>query len=217
MTKHSIKPRILSALFLACLALAALPGRASADTYGFGALESLYQGVADLLYVDVSNTDGGTAATFTFTSAVSGSEVVTSIYWDWSGLDEGASLSSPTWTGSPGASFAAGSGNMPGGNTVGFHADYTLDRAKGSGGVAHGLNAGETLSVSFVLSGLGYDALIAALNTGDVRLGLHVQSVDLGAGSFAATATPTPVPSAVWLMGTGLLGLAAFRVVRQRA
>ncbi len=83
------------------------------------------------------------------------------------------------------------------------------------GKIHNGISQGETLSVTFTLSGVTLSELVAALDAGDARVGLHVQGVgENGNLSFSAV-THTPLPGAAWLLGTGLLGLVGVRLRRR--
>ena len=72
------------------------------------------------------------------------------------------------------------------------------------------------LDVVFSLSGTFAD-LISALNTGELRLGLHVRSIDFGVtgptgstGSSESYVSTVPLPAAVWMLGSALIGLIGF-------
>jgi hypothetical protein len=69
------------------------------------------------------------------------------------------------------------------------------------------VNPGETLGIVFDLQGGGTFAdVLSELASGELRIGIHVQGYASG-GSESFVNTPVPVPAAVWLFGTGLLGL----------
>lgn len=106
--------------------------------------------------------------------------------------------------------------------TVGFSLD---SNAQGGGVPANGVSAGEWLTVTFNLqSGQAYASVLNALTlpnsggTGDLRIGLHVQSFSSGSSeSFVNTpnGVASPVPeaqtTAMMLAGLGLVGFMAAR------
>jgi hypothetical protein len=132
---------------------------------------------------------------------------VTDVYFD-----DGSLLGISSITNGPGVSFTqdASPPNLPGGNnisppfqvTAGFLADS--DPAVQPNGV----NPGEWLKISFSLqSGGTFSDVINELSDGRLRIGIHVQGFSSG-GSESFVNVPVPIPAAVWLFGSGLLGLA---------
>lgn len=86
----------------------------------------------------------------------------------------------------------------------------------------NGVNLNETLTMTFTHNGsFTLAGFQAALNTGDIRLGLHYQSwINAnGTGDFSewlATPAIVPLPPAAWA-GLGMLGLVAgVRTLRRR-
>lgn len=113
--------------------------------------------------------------------------------------------------------------NLPGGNnltpgfvtTAGFSADSAPPVSP------NGVTSGEWMTITFNLQGTNdYASVISALalpnngSTGDLRMGLHVQSFSNG-GSESFVNVPSPVPEAnsyaMLLAGLGLVGFAARR------
>lgn len=221
MTKaRTMSRRATLALAASIVVLAAFASRAGAAVYGFESLTG--DGQASSLFLDVSTRDGGLTATFTFSSSVADGSAVTAIYWDWdpakhslgraTGLVESAGVH---YLDNKGGWSSANPRNLPGGRTIGFTADYGLDPRNKGGKSGNGIGSGEWLEVGWTLSGITFDQLVAGLNSGDIRVGLHVQSAGLeGKDSFSAVTTHTPLPGAVWLLGTGLLGLLGVRLRR---
>jgi hypothetical protein len=88
----------------------------------------------------------------------------------------------------------------------------------GGGGAASGLTSGSTASASpeylmfdialNVLDGVEttFADLIAALNSGTLRAGIHVGSYASGGSEKFSTVSAVPVPTAAWLFGTALIG-----------
>jgi hypothetical protein len=203
---------------------------ASAVTFGFERITS--NGAVDAapqLSVDV--TDGGSAALFDFSivsAAGNPSPSITQIYFDSTGsLLTGIAINTqaPTFSSGAGVSFAvnnggSGPGELPGANdaTPGFQTTtigkVTLNaqRTNGSGGVSRALNVDETLILALAYGvGFGFSDVIAAMNDGGLRIGLHVQQLGGGrSDSFVSVPQPpstVPLPAAAWMLLAGLGGL----------
>ena len=150
---------------------------------------------------------GNDMVRFTFNNSGPEASSIEGVYFD-----DGALLAIASITNGPGVDFTAGSASppdLPGANninppfevTAGFLADSDPPTAP------NGVNPGEFLHVDFTLqNGLSYANVITDLATGDLRIGVRVISFDSG-GSEAFVNNPVPVPAAVWLFGSGLLGL----------
>ena len=77
------------------------------------------------------------------------------------------------------------------------------------------------MDIVFLLDGT-FAQLISAIDTGWLRLGLHVRSINVvgcnildrdgqnTCDSSESYVSNVPVPAAVWMLGTGLLGLIGF-------
>jgi hypothetical protein len=195
----------IKSLLFATLALGTMVFQsASASTYGFTNITN--NGNSDLssqLSVEVLAV--GTQASFKFLNNVGIASSITDIYFD--------DVNSPLFNdivfsaASPGVSFdsSATPGNLPGGNSIGFNADY-------SGGstspVPHnGVNSSSEW-VTFVgtfAGGNDFNGLIAALNNNTFRIGLHVQAIGRTDGSDSYVSA-VPLPAAAWLFGSALFG-----------
>ena len=69
----------------------------------------------------------------------------------------------------------------------------------------NGVNPGESLGILFDLQGTGsFDNVIALLNNGDLRIGIHVQGFASG-GSESFVNKPVPEPHAAVLFAIGAL------------
>ena len=73
-----------------------------------------------------------------------------------------------------------------------------------------GIGSGESLTINFALEpGMTYDDLIAAIESGELRVGLHVQGFDggysegfvSGGGGGSGGGSSVPEPSSVLLAG----------------
>ena len=108
--------------------------------------------------------------------------------------------------------------NLPGGNTASppFVAtqEFSADVANGPGGQSRGVNASDDiLGIVLGVGGLvDFDGVAAAVESGDLRFGLHVQSIgEVGGSDSYINVNPVPLPAAVWLFGSALLGLLGLR------
>ncbi len=145
---------------------------------------------------------------FRFINAGPDASAITEVYFD-----DGTLLGLSTVTHSGGDSWTGGSaspGNLPGGAsitppfvaTAGFLAESDPPPPM------NGVNPAEFLDVLFDLQlGVDFSDTVAALNDGSLRIGIHVIAfANDGSESFVGP-SPVPVPAAVWLFGSGLLGL----------
>lgn len=193
------------------LAAAAFSAQASAASLSFDCIT--YNSAANCaigeaqLSVDVSAV-GASQVLFKFMNAGTAASSITDIYFDDGTLLGIASISQPG-----GVSFSqyASPPDLPGGNnisppfqtTAGFLADSNPPVQP------NGVNPGEWLGITFNLrSGGTYADVLSEQGDGTLRVGIHVQGY-AGGGSESFVNTPVPLPAAVWLMGSGLLGLGA--------
>ena len=192
-----------------------------ANTYNFSQITSNgNQAVGSQLLVDVTQSGSNVLFTFTNTSVIASS--ITDIYFDYGNTNYFSSVSNNTLGAagdSAGVSFSDGATppNLPAGNTVGFTADASGDSNSGAPGVsANGVNA-STEFVKFLgttLNGITFGDVLAGLDSGALRLGLHVQSIGTKGGSESFVNTPpnaVPLPTAGWLFGSALVGLMGLR------
>ena len=209
--------------FLACLVLLCalcVPANSSAS-YVFGFTRITNNGltnVASQLTVEVTNPTSGTVA-FTFKNMGSTPSIVTDIYFEYDGLFVG----NPSLSDSDGAATAVdfevakNPGTLPGGNGPPVNFDSALNLSRTSGdGVNSGLNNfnnigdQEYLTSTFTLaSGVSFADVITAVNEGDLRIGMHVQSIGTTgnsdgfineADSQNSTTNVVPVPPAAFLL-----------------
>lgn len=103
--------------------------------------------------------------------------------------------------------------NMPGWDQVlpTFEATASFTSVAVNPAAHNGVSEFETLGIIFDLqAGLSFADVLTDLETGALRIGLHgIDFLDEGSESFV-NASPVPVPAAVWLFGSGLIGLIGF-------
>ncbi|MCG6904439.1 MAG: VPLPA-CTERM sorting domain-containing protein [Rhodobacter sp.] len=102
-------------------------------------------------------------------------------------------------------------GNLPQGNNVGFSTEFNFNRDTPGNGNA--IQQGET--GGFVFGG-DFSGILASLNSGDLRFGIHLQGLPNDASDSFATSVPqVPLPAAGFLL-MGALGGLGFAAKRKR-
>lgn len=179
-------------------------------TLGFGCITDDWSGnacdVAEAqMSVDVNDIGGGQIE-FVFNNNGSDlSAFIADIYFYDDMYIDGSSAAINNGTG---VSFSTGAkpGHLPG-----FRKDDLAYTADSDPSVSkNGVQAGESLGVTFdLLDGVNFADALAGLtdfDAGTFVIGIHVQGLPYGQSRSLIT-NVVPVPAAVWLFGTGLLGL----------
>ena len=183
---------------LAVVLVATVASVASAVTVGFERIEpgNAPENVASQFSAEVTDAGAGLVS-FKFSNAGPIASYIADIYWDFDGsLLTGFDTIAPDWN------EPATPGNLPGGNMVGFSADLSVDADPPP--ARNGIHPGE-MATFILTTGGTFDAIVAALTDGSLRLGLHVQGIGSKGESDGFVSVPVPLPTAAW-MGIALLG-----------
>ena len=174
------------------------------------------------LFIDVTD-EGTSRVLFTFNNTGPFASSITDVYFDdrasvLASIE--ALIDSDQNMGDAGVDFSVGAAppNLPSGNDAdpAFMVTSGLSADSDPAVQPNGVNPGETLGIllnTVVMQ--DFDDVIAALISGELRIGIHVQGFGDG-GSESFVSTPVPLPAAVWFMGAGIVGLLAFGRERKR-
>jgi hypothetical protein len=187
-------------LILSLLCFALFSGHALADTiFSFAQVTNGSINLSSQLQVSVSQYSA-TQISFSFCNNIGIASSITDIYFD-----DGRYLGQASIVQSPGVNFSAGATppNLPAGNTIKFSTSFSADSNPPV--VANGINdKSESLTIIFTLvNGKTTADVINALTSGEMRVGLHVQSIGNN-GLSESYVTNVPEPSLVLLLGIGL-------------
>lgn len=201
----------LAKLGTALAATLLLSVSAKAVSFGFEKITSNSpDDVSSQLLLEV--TDTGLGVAFTFTNAVGLQSSITDVYFQAMGFSAPFDIAS-----SGGVAFSAPAtpGSLPGQNDAGFVTTLGLSADSDPPPVANGVNTStEWLTITFDYGDyLNFAGVISAINSQDLRIGLHVQSHPTDGDSEGYVNT-VPVPDGgvtVILLGLGLASVAGFR------
>lgn len=147
--------------------------------------------------VYVHNGDG--VVTFEFSNTGPESCAITDIYFDDGHLLGISSIDDSL----AGVDFKKGASpsNLPGGENFGFFADEAFSIEAAPPPAKNGVDPDEWVSIVYTLSGGSVEEVIEELNTGVLRIGIHVQDFDFeGSEAFINN---VPEPATILLLTLG--------------
>jgi hypothetical protein len=191
-----------------------LIGAQSAQAIPIGfELQENEDGAADLSHqfvVEVLDQGGGFVL-FDFRNLGDEASSITDIYFHDMNGDLIPPLTIPVAGQSDGVSFSEGAspGNLPGGANISppFIATGGLTADSDPAVQPNGINPDEWLLI--IAEALDdFESVVAALMSGDLRIGLHVQGLLGGASqTYTSNPTPIPLPAGLLLFLSGLAGV----------
>ncbi|MCF8044095.1 MAG: PEP-CTERM sorting domain-containing protein [Desulfarculaceae bacterium] len=209
----------IMALCLLALALPAWADGISPLDIGFSRITgNSSQGDDVKLNLNVSQVDANTMQ-FTLSNLSGIESVVSEIYFqDLGGMISRYQILNEQNTGKVLFEDGANPGSLPGGNDISFSTSYAMQADNPS--PKYGINPNEALVIYVDLGeGVTVATLLAGLNSGNVRIGAHVQSIAGGTSDSYVSGgggggEGAPEPGTMALMGSGLL--AGWLVRRKR-
>lgn len=169
--------------------------------------------LAQFLSMDVTASGGGTLFKFSLADNSLpgfGGSFIRQVFIDGSTTLLGAATVNSGNVVVGGVAFSGGPSNQnfAQGNKVGFSTDYYFNRNNGPANV-NAIQKGESLGVLF--ANANFNNVIAAINSGDLRVGYHAQGLIDGASdsyinAIPSTPPPKPVPVPGFLLGFAVAG-----------
>lgn len=184
---------------------------AFATTYSFTGINANLEDLSAQLSVDVLQTGTNVSFNFVNNGGLEIESFIRTIYFDFSGTNLFNEL---TQTGSTGfVNFIAttpSDSNLPEGNQLNpdFDTDASAVALTGKDLEGSSIDLGESLLLTAMLT--SDTDILALLNSGALRIGLHVQGIGATDGSDSYV-NAVPLPAAGWLFGSALIGLMGLR------
>ncbi len=227
------KPFFAAFLLIAAIVMFVMPsvsfGFAEPETYGFTNITN--NNATDALIGEnqlslVVHDEGSLLVKFCFENAGPGASSIADVYWDDNAIPS-LLTSIQGFEESAGVDFSEGAspGNLPGGNGIlpAFSADFSADSDPPA--QPNGVNPLEQLCVLFNYTPVGptqdgFTEIIDAMNSGALRVGIHVQGFASGGsesfvttGDNGVTIIPEPASMLLSMLGTGIVGIFRKRIV----
>lgn len=172
--------------------------------------------ISALFNLDVASVNDGGSVEFKITNNDSDGSVITGIYFD--GIEGLLSWVPPVQTPIGDVNLVEdgkdtsdpSKANVPQGGEIDFDADLAYLAEKGTDPTIKKKDAGVDFEESAVftfdiVAAGGIDEILAALDSGNLKIAIHVQSIGEESDSYA---TSIPEPTTMMLLGIGLIGIA---------
>lgn len=171
------------------------------------------------LFVDVTAV-GATQILFTFLNIGPLASSIADVYFDNGNpainlLSLAGLIDADDGTGGDsGVDFSPGASppDLPGGNAVGFETTTGFLTDSDAPAQPNGVNPGESLGIIFnLIAGQTFNSVLAALGSGDLRIGLHVQGFRGGGSESFVNNGVVPEPATIGLIAAGMMAMASRR------